>query len=90
VRSTPDAAVVFEDAEKLQDWLARHEQRPYVDFEILTVTLSDGALELDPMGNAETLRPLLEDFARDNGYSVNPFDPETGTISLLRSRVNQN
>ena len=82
--------MALQDAENLQDWLARHELRPYVDFEILAVTMSDGALELDPMGNAETLRPLLEGFAQDHGYNVNPFDPEAGTISLMRGRINQN
>ena len=87
--SGPDA-IVFEDADRLQSWLSKREQTPYIDFEILTVTLSDGALEVDPMGNTERLVPLLQQFAELHGYVVNPFDPESGTISLLRDRFCNN
>ena len=52
--SSLDAAV-FEDAGRLQEWLVSHQRTPYVDFEILTVTLSDGALEVDPMGDLKSL-----------------------------------
>ncbi len=89
MNSSSDAAVL-QDAERLQNWLARNEQTPYIHFELLTVTLSDGALEVDPMGNMEALLPLLEEFARANGYEVNPFDPDSGTISLLRNRFSNN
>ena len=89
MNSTPDAAVLA-DAERLQEWLVGHEQRPYVDFEILTVTLSDQALEVDPMGNAQALVPLLERFAARHRYDVGPLNPETGTISLLRNTASRN
>ncbi len=81
--SSLDAAV-FEDAVRLQEWLTRHERVPYIDFEILTVTLSDGALEVDPKGDLESLAPLLKSFASAYGYSVAPFDVDTGTVSLRR------
>ena len=81
---------VFEDAGRLQDWLATHERTPYVDFEILTVTLGDGAVEVDPKGQVEDLIPLLEGFARLNGYDVGPFDPDSGTISLFREAFRDN
>ena len=88
--SSSSDAIVFEDADRLKDWLSSREQTPYIDFEILTVTLSDGALEVDPMGNADRLEPLLRQFAQMHGYVVNPFDPESGTISLLRERFRNN
>ena len=81
--SSLDAAV-FEDADRLQEWLVSHQRIPYVDFEILTVTLSDGALEVDPKGDLASLRPLLEEFAAAHGYRVAPFDVETGTVSLKK------
>ena len=84
--SSLDAAV-FEDANRLQEWLASHQRKPYVDFEILTVTLSDGALEVDPKGDLESLRPLLEAFGQAHGYDVAPFDVETGTVSLKKASL---
>jgi hypothetical protein len=75
---------IFEDAEELREYLADRGLRPYEDFEILTATISDGALEVDPCGNLEELRPHLEAFANRLGYWVFPFDPETGTVSLVR------
>jgi hypothetical protein len=78
-------AEIFQDAERLEDALAESNFVPYIDFEIITVTLSDGALELDPKGNLKLLMPALEAFAEDNGYRVRPFDPDMGTISLTRS-----
>ena len=84
--SSLDAAV-FEDADRLQEWLVSHHRRPYIDFEILTVTLSDGALEVDPKGNLKSLMPLLEEFGEAHGYAVAPFDVETGTISLKKESL---
>ncbi len=80
-------AVIFEDAEALQEWLANNGFAPYVDFEILTVTLSDGGLEIDPMGGLKILLPFLREFAAHHGYEVQPLDPETGSISLLKQGV---
>ena len=84
--SSLDAAV-FEDAGRLQEWLVSHQRTPYVDFEILTVTLSDGALEVDPMGDLKSLMPLLERFGQAHGYDVAPFDVETGTVSLKKASL---
>lgn len=82
--STFDAAIL-EDADRLQDWLVSQGRTPYIDFEILTVTLSDGALEVDPKGDLQSLMPLLQTFAAAYGYEVAPFDVETGSVSILRS-----
>ena len=84
--SSLDAAV-FEDADRLQEWLVSHQRTPYVDFEILTVTLSDGALEVDPKGDLKSLMPLLESFGQAHGYDVAPFDAETGTVSLKKASL---
>lgn len=78
-------ATPFEDADRLQDLLADCDFLPYIDFEIITVTLSDGALEVDPKGNLPALLPHLRDFAGRRGYRVCPLDPDTGTVSLLRT-----
>lgn len=78
-------AAILEDADWLQDWLVSQGRTPYIDFEILTVTFSDGALEVDPKGDLETLLPLLRTFAAAYGYEVAPFDVETGSVSLFRS-----
>ena len=80
------SGAIFEDAERLSEHLEGEGFRPYEDFEILTVTLSDGALEVDPCGRLEELRPYLESFGEERGYVLFPFDPETGTISLHRRR----
>lgn len=80
-------ATVFEDAESLKEWLAENGLVPYADFELLTVTLSDGALEIDPMGNQARLLTYLRRFALLWGYRVQPFDPETGSISLLKAHT---
>ena len=69
-------AAMFEDAEALQEWLANNGFAPYVDFEILTVTLSDGGLEVDPMGDLKTLLPFLREFAARHGYEVQPLVPK--------------
>ena len=84
------SSAIFEHADRLQDWLHDRKKTPYVDFEILTATLTDGILEVDPMGNADGLMPLLEEFADANGYLVGPFDPGTGTISLLPAEAELN
>lgn len=75
---------IFEDAESLLEHLAAQGFRPYVDFEILAATISDGVVEVDPHGELEKLRPHLETFARAQGFWMLPFDPESGTISLQR------
>ena len=75
---------IFEEAERLRDFLAERGFRPYRDFEIVTVTLSDGALEIDPFGQLERLRPTLEAFANARGFWLLPFDPYAGTLSLVR------
>ena len=77
-------ATIFEDAARLEQWLADCDFVPYIDFELITVTMSDGALEIDPKGNVKRLSPYLEKFAGQNGYTVEPLDPERGTVSLLR------
>ena len=46
------------------------------------MTLSDGALEVDPYDQLEKLRLHLESFGNALGYRVLPFDSESGTISL--------
>ena len=84
--SSLDAAV-FEDAGRLQEWLVSHQRTPYVDFEILTVTLSDGALEVDPKGDVQSLMPLLRSFGKAYGYDVAPFDVESGTVSLKKASL---
>ncbi len=76
------SGAIFEDAERLSQHLADQGFRPYEDFELLTVTLSDGALEVDPYDQLEKLRPHLESFGNALGYRVFPFDSESGTISL--------
>ena len=81
---TSTSGAIFEDAERLSQHLADQGFRPYEDFELLTVTLSDGALEVDPYGQLEKLQPHLESFGNALGYRVFPFDPESGTISLRR------
>ncbi len=75
---------IFEDAERLSHHLADQGFHPYQDFELLTVTLSDGALEIDPRDQLEKLRPHLESFGDALGYRVFPFDSERGTVSLRR------
>ncbi|HLU47358.1 MAG TPA: hypothetical protein VK116_04715 [Planctomycetota bacterium] len=75
---------IFGDAEKLQEHLAAQGLRPYDDFEILTATIADGALEIDPCGRLEILGPHLDSFAATFGYWVFPFDPVNGTVSLIR------
>jgi len=80
-------SAVFEDAERLEAWLADRGLRPYVDFEILGISPSDAALEVDPKGAVERIASFLEVFARRSGYTVAPFDPEHGTISLSRDRA---
>ena len=82
---THDAAVL-EDRDRLQEWLAFRGFIPYVDFEILSVHLEEASVEIDPMGNLARLVPALEEFAVSAGFSVMPFDPETGSVSLLRDR----
>ncbi len=81
---TATNGAIFEDAERLSQHLADQGFRPYEDFELLTVTLSDGALEVDPYGQLEKLQPHLESFGNALGFRVFPFDPESGTISLRR------
>ncbi len=81
---TATNGAIFEDAERLSQHLANQGFRPYEDFELLTVTLSDGALEVDPYGQLEKLQPHLESFGNALGFRVFPFDPESGTISLRR------
>ena len=76
------SGAIFEDAERLSHHLADEGFHPYEDFELLTVTLSDGALEVDPYDQLDKLRPHLESFANALGYRVFPFDSEKGTISL--------
>lgn len=78
------SGAIFEDAERLSQHLAEHGFRLYADFELLTVTLSDGALEVDPYDQLEKLRPHLESFGTALGYRVFPFDSDSGTISLRR------
>ncbi len=78
------SGAIFEDADRLQEHLLAAGLRPYEDFEILTVTISDGALEIDPCGRLETLIPHLERFAIERGYWCFPFDKVTGTLSLVR------
>lgn len=78
------SGAIFEDAERLSHHLADQGFLPYEDFELLTVTLSDGALEVDPYDQLEKLRPHLESFGNALGYRVFPFDSERGTISLRR------
>ena len=75
---------LFEDAERLRAHLSDRGFRPYEDFEIITVTLGDGSLEIDPCGRLDELRPHLESFAAALGYWVFPRDIETGTVSLVR------
>lgn len=77
-------AIAFEDAERLEEWLSANELTPYVDFEILTVTLSDAAVEVDPKGNPGRIARLLEDFGARYGYDVLPVDPDTGIVSLRK------
>jgi hypothetical protein len=84
-------AAVLEDRDRLEAWLAEHGFVPYVDFEILTVLLGQdsgggGGVEVDLKGNAEKILPALEDFAAQNGFLVEPTDPDTGAISLRRLR----
>ena len=81
---TATNGAIFEDAERLSQHLTDQGFRPYEDFELLTVTLSDGALEIDPYGQLEKLQPHLESFGNALGYRVFPFDVESGTISLRR------
>jgi hypothetical protein len=83
--SQQDAAVL-EDRDRLEHWLAAQGFTPYVDFEILTVMLEGGAVEIDPMGRLDVLLPALEAFAARHGFLVAPFDPETGTVSIVRHR----
>lgn len=75
---------IFDDAERLKEHLADRGLRAYEDFEVLTATISDGGLEVDPCGRREALLPHLESFGAAFGYWVFPFDPIAGTISLVR------
>ena len=81
--SQKDAAVL-EDRERLEAWLNARGLVPYIDFEILTVSLEEASVELDPMGNTDRLLPHLDAFAAAEGFDVLPFDPETGSVTLLR------
>lgn len=79
-------AAVLEDRDRLEAWLASQGFVPYADFEILAVELEARTVEVDPKGNTERLLPALEEFADQNGFLVDPFEPESGVISLLQAR----
>ena len=78
---SPDAAV-FEDAESLGEWLADSGLVSFVEFEILTVTLDDAAIEIDPIGEPERLLPVRREFAEAEGFAVFPFDEDVGTLTI--------
>ena len=79
--TTPEATV-FEDADRLSVWLAKHYLVPFVDFEILTVTLDNAAIEIDPKGDLERLLIALRRFADEEDFAVFPFDEDTGTLTI--------
>ena len=75
-------AAVFEDAESLGEWLADSGLVPFIDFEILTVTLDDAAIEIDPIGEPDRLLPLLRTFAEAEGFALFPFEEDVGTLTI--------
>ena len=82
---TSSNSSVLWDADQLTEWLQAQGFVPYADFEFLAVTLSDGAIEIDPMGQFARLLPALESFSARFGYEVLPSDPETGNVCLIQS-----